>query len=466
LGIGWQKIMRKLWVRLSAALLLLLTLVIVILAAVMNGTIETSFRQYVSQSNSVQAAQRTVQMLEAYYRENATWEGVSSVIPGPGVRSDGQTGEGRGSQQGGVRYTVIDQQGIIVYSRDEAVIGAIASDELLATALPMTLDDSPIGWLHAESPGQFVLNQAQQDFLKNIRNSLLLVGLSTAMLALLLGILLSRIITSSLALLQDAAQEVAGGNLGRQVSTSKHDAEEIISLTESFNRMSEALAKGEQQRQQMAADVAHELRTPVSVIRTQLQAILDGVHEASIEQIAAAYDQAIHLQRLVEDLRTLTQAESGHLPLVKQPLDLGALLRQIAQSFEPLAVDAGFTLSTDIPGDLPAIMADKDRLQQVLANLLTNALRYTEPSGTITLSASSDDKTVHVAISNSGVTLTPAEAERVFDRFWRADGSRQRDDGGSGLGLSIARQIVKLHDGHIRVELDQEQTHFIFELPF
>ncbi len=462
---GWQKMMRRLWVRLSEAFLLLIILVIGIVALVMNRTIETSFQGYVNQSNNIQSAQRTVALLENYYRENNTWEGVGEVIPGPGNQSREHNGGQTPGSGGGVKYTVIDSQGQIVYSRNEDLTGTPASEEMVKAALPLSIDETPIGWVHAESPGQSALNEAQTQFLKGVQKTLSIVGLSAVLLALLLGVLLSRLITSPLALLRDAAEEVAGGHLGKTVELNRENAEEIASLTESFNYMSEALAKGERQRQQMTADIAHELRTPVSVIRAQLQAMMDGVHEPTLAQIAEVYDQSIHLQRLVEDLRTLTQAESGHLPLDKHPVDPGAFLKQILQSFEPLALDAGLKLSTHIDDDLPTVTIDKDRIWQVVANLLTNALRYTQPGGAITLSANHDDQRVRVTVSNTGVTLSQEEASRVFDRFWRADDSRQRVAGGSGLGLSIARQIVRLHDGDIWAELDADQTRFIFDIP-
>jgi signal transduction histidine kinase len=193
--------------------------------------------------------------------------------------------------------------------------------------------------------------------------------------------------------------------------------------------------------------------------------MMDGIHEPSLEYIASAYDQSIHLGRLVEDLRTLTLAESGHLPLEVELIDPRALLEGAAQRFQPLAEDAGIALSTDLPSELPKVEMDKDRIQQVLANLLANALRHTPNGGTITIGGGREGDMLRIRVANSGITLTGKEAEHVFDRFWRGDGSRGRDTGGSGLGLSIARQFIQLHGGCIWVELSGEGTQFIFEIP-
>jgi signal transduction histidine kinase len=229
--------------------------------------------------------------------------------------------------------------------------------------------------------------------------------------------------------------------------------------------MSASLSESETLRQRMAADTAHELRTPLSVMRSQLQSMLDGVRPTTVENVAGVYDQTLHLTRLVEDLRTLTQAEAGHLPLESQPHAPGDLVQRAADLFMPLAEDASLTLRAEIDRELPAIQVDADRIQQVLGNLLANALRHTDAGGTITLAVRSVDDRIQFRVSNSGVTLNPADANQVFERLWRADDSRSRDRGGSGLGLSIARQLVRLHGGDIRAEVDEKQTHFVFELP-
>lgn len=470
--------MRKLWVRLSGAFLFVALLSVISLALVMNQTIEKRFRGYLNQANDTQAAERVAASFEAYYLENNTWEGVESVVPGPGSSGrddnsgDGQAGgaahgpgQGQGNQHGGVRYTIVDQNRVIVYSREAEQIGQTAGEALMAQAVPLQNGDEIIGWALAETPGQSVLDNAQTQFIDDIRNTLIVVALITGLLALLAGILISHYISRPLIQLKGAARSVASGNLGEEVNVSPGNAEEVTSLAESFNSMSRALAEGESLRQRMTADIAHELRTPVSVIRAQLQAMMDGIHRPDLEHIAAAYNQSVHLARLVEDLRTLTRAEAGHLPLSRKSVDVGGLLRQTFRLFEPLADDARLTLDMDIQGDLPPTLADPDRLHQVLANLLSNALRHTPKDGKILLSASRNTDWLRVSVSNTGITLTENEAQHVFERFWRADGSRQRDSGGSGLGLSIAQQIIRLHDGRIWVELDEGCTRFIFEIP-
>ncbi|MCC6905077.1 MAG: GHKL domain-containing protein, partial [Anaerolineae bacterium] len=190
-----------------------------------------------------------------------------------------------------------------------------------------------------------------------------------------------------------------------------------------------------------------------------------GVQPRDAEHIAIVYDHTLHLSRLVDDLRLLTQAETGHLPLYRQSLQPEALVIRAAQLFEPLAQDAAVTLTCHTAPSLPAISGDADRLHQVFANLLANALRHVPSEGTIRLEASLNDGGVLFVVANSGQTLSPDQAEHVFERFWRADEARDRDSGGAGLGLAIAQQIIRLHQGQIWVETTADETRFCVRLP-
>ena len=330
----------------------------------------------------------------------------------------------------------------------------------------MTLNgETTVGWLLVEAQGLTVLSEAQADFLAQVRRTMIWAGLLAGTVALLVGLLASQVIARPLNGLTRAAGAVATGQLGAQAPPAPRAPEEIQTLRQTFNQMSRKLEAAESQRRRLTADVAHELRTPLSVMRGQLQAMLDKLHPADEAHIAVVYDQTLHLARLVDDLHTLTRAESGHLPLSMQAVDPVALVQRTAAMFEPLAQDAEIALRVDVPDALPAVNADGDRLRQVLANLLTNALRHTDAGGTIRLAAARNGSGVRLTVANSGETLTPEQAQRVFDRFWRADDSRQRDRGGAGLGLAIAREIVTLHGGDIQVEVGGGETAFHVTLP-
>lgn len=191
---------------------------------------------------------------------------------------------------------------------------------------------------------------------------------------------------------------------------------------------------------------------------------MDGVYPLDVEHVAVAYEQTLHLSRLVDDLRLLTQAEAGRLPLVIKPTSPASLVTQTIARFEPLAQDAGIALASEVASDLPMIQVDHARLFQVFDNLLINALRHSAADGRICMHALLHSDAVRFIVSNSG-EIDAETAAHLFDRFWRADGARSRDAGGSGLGLAISRQIVLLHGGSIDVESSDGETRFIIDLP-
>jgi two-component system OmpR family sensor kinase/two-component system sensor histidine kinase BaeS len=261
---------------------------------------------------------------------------------------------------------------------------------------------------------------------------------------------------------------MAGGELAQQVPGAGPG--ELGELAGSFNRMAEGLAAAEGQRRQLLADVAHELRTPLSVLRAQLEAMLDGVVPLSADNVALAHEETLLLGRLVEDLRTLSLAEAGQLPLNRRAVAPGDVVGRAAAAFAPLYEAEGVALLTTVEDGLPLLDADPERLQQVLGNLLANALRYA-PQGdaavpTVRLRAARDGQGVMFEVEDSGPGLPPEALAHVFDRFWRTERDRSRQSGGSGLGLAICRAIVLAHGGGITAESEPGVgTAFRFTIP-
>jgi signal transduction histidine kinase len=279
-------------------------------------------------------------------------------------------------------------------------------------------------------------------------------GLAVALplLASVIAVRAFRNIATPLAEIMAAADAVAEGNLAVRVPSKGRD--EFAQLGASFNRMVEELERADQQRRNLTADVAHELRTPLHIIQGNLEGIIDGVYEPTDEHISTTLEETRSLARLVEDLRTLSLAEAGQLPMTMESVDVSELLADAATTFGGQAEAGGIKLRLEITGDTSQLVvtADAGRLDQVLANLIANALRHTPPGGAITLQAQAAGDTVRIVVRDTGEGIPPENLPYIFDRFWRGDRARSRAYGSSGLGLAIAKQLVQAQNGRIAAE--------------
>ncbi len=297
-----------------------------------------------------------------------------------------------------------------------------------------------------------------------LQQNLLIAGLAATGLGVLLALVFARRIARPIEAISDAASRLAQGDFAARIVTPRGE-DEVARLARNFNRMAEALEKLETERRAMIADIAHELRTPLTVMQGRLEAIQDGVMPLEMGEIDRLHHQAALLARLVEDLRTLSLADAGRLHLALQPLNLVELASQVAATFQAALKAKQMELELKLPGRAIPIQADPDRLAQVIGNLLSNALEHTPAGGKIVLEVTSDTTQAHLRVQDSGPGI-PAEAlDKVFDRFYRAEASRSRATGGSGLGLSIVKTLVELHQGTVGAH-NQPEGGAVFEVNF
>jgi signal transduction histidine kinase len=243
--------------------------------------------------------------------------------------------------------------------------------------------------------------------------------------------------------LLEAADRLAQGDYAIRVA--ERGPRELREAARALNTLAERLAATEQRRRALFADVSHELRTPLTVVRGGLEGMLDGIRPRDDAHIAALRDETLLLDRIIEDLRTVSLAEAGALPLHFEELAPATLVRDAVTALAGAAVSAGVRLHADFAAGVPTIVADPDRLAEVLRNLVANAIRYTPEGGTVLVDVTAPDPfRVAFAVTDSGAGLAPGDAERIFDRF-----QRSADSTGSGLGLSIARELVAAHGGSI-----------------
>jgi signal transduction histidine kinase len=412
--------------------------------------------------------------LAGFYQTYGSWVGVENTNLLDGSTMGGMMGQGQGwgrmmhgAGGPGGSMALADASGRVVVSGAGHRLGDRLSPDELAQGTPIIVEGRTAGTLIERRDAiNAMMTSAGTAFLDRINRLLLGAAIGATALAVLLGVFLARTLTRPLRELTTATRAVAAGHLEQRVSVQSQD--ELGDLAASFNQMSADLTRARDQRRQMTADIAHDLRTPLSVILGHAEALRDGVIAPTPEELDLIHDEAKRLNRLVDDLRTLSLAETGELQLTRRDVSPQQLVERMAAAYTPRAHQKGIKLHSDIAPNLPDIDIDPDRIQQVLGNLLDNALRHTPAGGAVTLSAANQPAahTVTLSVRDTGPGIAPEDLPRIFDRFYRADKSRQRDQGGSGLGLAIAKSIVESHGGRIRVESRLgEGTQFHIDLP-
>lgn len=389
--------------------------------------------------------------LADYYAARGSWEGVDR-------RVDELRGFGAFVW---VDFALVDTDGMIIAGSADATAARIRLDQLqIQQGVPVLLNDEIVGTLvlrpelPPQPPAPQMHRHSPPDIARSFARSFAMAGGALVLMLTALAVVFSRRISRPLQAITAAAHDVSTGKL--DVQAPRAGVHELDELALAFNRMARALAESDRMRRQLTADVAHELRTPLTIIKGRLEGLQDGVYQPTPDQIAALVAETALLERLIEDLRLLALADAGQLPLYHETVDPATLLEAAAASFAAQATASGIQLQVEVPPDLPEVSVDPQRIAQVLANLLGNALRHTPRGGTITLAANQSNDAagtwVTLSVVDTGSGISPDDLPHVFDRFWRGDRSRARAGGGSGLGLAIAKQIVEAHGGTIAAE--------------
>lgn len=443
--------MRSLRNRLTFTHMLVALVAVAVVAGLATFLIQRGFDSLADRQAQLEASDAADQLAD-YYDRRGNWRGVESVLR----RRFPLLQTGALAQRRHIQ--VLDQQGNVIF---DSVASRINRQTRLIQSnmqAPVSVNGAVVGTVVVGS-ARDQLSQAERDFLIRVRLSVLIGSISALFVALVVGAVSAAQVTGPLRTLTVAARRLASG--GRHEALPMPADRELADLAMAFNTMAAQLEQQEDLRRQQVADIAHELRTPLSVLRLQLESLEDGVEQPTPQLLGSLTEEVGLLTRLVDDLRLISLADAGQLSFNLEALDAGDTLRQATASASARARQQGITLQTNLPTPALTLYADPQRMAQVLGNLVENALRYTPRGGTITLAAISDTlqridpaqrqsgPCVVVSVRDSGPGIPPEDLARLFERFWRADRARARETGGSGLGLAIVKRLVELQGGRV-----------------
>lgn len=449
--------MNKLWVRLGISFSLIIILTTgVTLALVTSQRGISSIRSVVI--TSLREPGGLVDRLVAYYRTNRSWEGVEQFL------LQGNPDTARPSL---LQLTFADEDGTVLYTGSSTGFQRTLADSEQVTSLQVVVDGQVRGYLLLDVVAAPINSVLQSRLFQDFIESVVLVLIVGSAFGIVSGVIVSRWLTAPLNQVAHAARSIRDGKVAHPLP--RRGSAELRTVATAFNEMSAAMQRSEALRRSLVADVAHELRTPLSVLQSNLYAILDDVRPLDRAQIARLYDETRVLSRLVNDLHEIALAEAGQLSLNRAPTDLHSIVADITATFEVIAEEKALTIENRAAPDLPPLLLDSERMRQVLYNLVHNAVRHTPSGGTITITAATEGDQVCLSVADSGQGIAPEHLPHVFDRFYRADTARNRSTGGTGLGLAIARGIVEAHGGHLHAEspaANGQGTRFVVRLPY
>ncbi|MCF7890185.1 HAMP domain-containing protein [Candidatus Bipolaricaulota bacterium] len=432
--------------KLLVGFILIVAVAIGTVAFVANRTATREFDRYITQDQALKY-QRLSLMLSSYYEQTGSWEGVQKLID-------------RISKTYQNRIVLTGVEGSVV-ADTAGLTGSSSQDALNLKIATLGEANNPSGFLYLKDRKR---SELEKIFLSSVNESITFAAIISVLAAVFLTLIYSRRTLKPINDITSAAERIERGNLDQEVKVKSRD--EVGKLASAFNSMAEELKKQERLRKDMVSDVAHELRSPLTKIHGYLKAIKEGTMEANEKAIDSLYRNSKLLKRLVDDLQDLAMAEAGKLNLEKQPILLSDIISKAKESIHLRLEEGNLELNVGSNGKV-LLNVDPDRIHQVLQNLLENAIIHSPEGGTIQLGTELTDDQVEISISDEGEGIPKEDLPHVFDRFYRVDRSRSRTTGGTGLGLTISKELVEAHGGKIDVRSEEgEGSTFTVTLPY
>lgn len=437
--------------RLFLAFCIIILITVATIALFVRHTLEQEVKSYVLRGGNI-APSELISQLEEHYAANRSWSGAEEIldhhITMSGMMERGRRGMGQGNRPSDA-LRIADENGVIVVDTlNQNSQVSLNPADLLKDAYPLELEGKVVGYLLPQAGMAFPSELGETALIESLNRGLLTAALISGVVALVLSVGLAYAVSRPVQQLTKAVSFLSNGDLNQRVEVRGRD--ELSRLGSAFNQMAESLERSEDNRRAMTADIAHELRTPLAIQRAHLEAIQDGIYPLTLENLDPVMEQNHTLAHLVEDLRTLALADAGELRMQIRPTDLKDLIQRLAARFQSRAESLNITIQTRLPQEETVFQVDPDRINQILNNLVSNALRYTPENGTIRIELGAQGQSAAViTIADSGAGIPEESLPYIFERFYRADKSRSRQEGGTGLGLAIARQLAQMHGGSL-----------------
>lgn len=445
--------MYSLRVKLTAVFLLIILIVFSMIGIFVNVLLKQQFEEYViakiEQKNS-----EIVKTIETHYIEwGSKWDVAGLEYLGINALGDGLILRVSGkddlvvwdamTHNRGMCVTILEKMAENMRKHDAGFSGGYTEQNY-----PITSGNAVIGTVSIGYYGPFYYTDNDIKFLNTLNQLLILATFIAAIISVLLGTYLAKRLSGPIAKVIKTAGQISGGKCDDRI-TEASDTKEIVELTDAINILAESLEKQEKLRKRLTADVAHELRTPLANLQSHLEAMIDGVWEPDYERLASCHEETARLAKIVSDLGLLAHYEGERIILHTERFDIAELLQKITKSFEKEFKNKKIELQ--MAASIQYLEADKDKIAQIIVNLLSNALKYTPEGGTIEVSAAGNGQEIEITIKDNGIGIAPENLPFIFERFYRADKSRSRSTGGSGIGLAIVKSLVEAHYGTIEV---------------
>ncbi len=441
---------KRIFLALTAVSLLVLTLS----AVVTRWNFQRGFLEYVDEQELITISEAAAS-LASTYREEGGWDGFRQdprrwndllrrssrpvpVRPPPGAPASRGGPPLDDPHEVGRRISLTDASG-------ELVIGRLPPADTGRT-VPVIVDSTTVGYVSI-APRRQLTDRIDREFAQEQERSIYLVALAALVLAALISALLARQLTQPLRSLTAGARAISDGDYDTRIPEVRND--ELGDLAHEFNKLAAKLEKNRESRRQWIADIAHELRTPLAILRGELDAIEDGIRPFDAASQRSLRDETSRLMKLVDELHDLSVYDEGGQSYHPENFDVVAALDDVLTSARKRLADAGIELIHQLPDHRVAVTADATKIERVFVNLIENTLRYTDAPGRLAVTCADTNDSVIIEFSDSAPGVPPAVLERLFDRLFRIDESRSRETGGSGLGLAICKAIIEAHGGRI-----------------